>query len=142
VNGNALILAHEDGYRTAYLHLSEALKAVGDSVRAGELIGKVGSTGRSTGPHLHFIVYRSGSTIDPAPFLLSMHAAADVARQGARQAVTTAARVPGWAWAFVGCVLALGGAAIFLRLRRPKLSPALPNPRRPHGRRRLERGIR
>lgn len=54
LRGNAIILDHGRGVMTAYFHLSEALVMVGDPVRVGQLIGTVGSTGLSSGPHLHW----------------------------------------------------------------------------------------
>jgi murein DD-endopeptidase MepM/ murein hydrolase activator NlpD len=58
--GTYIIISHSDGTQTLYAHLSSAAVAVGDSVSQGEVIGKSGNTGRSTGPHLHFEV-RGGS---------------------------------------------------------------------------------
>ena len=56
--GNGVKIVHDDKrYQTAYCHLSKRLVNVGDTVSAGCVIGRVGSTGRSTGPHLHYIVY-------------------------------------------------------------------------------------
>ena len=56
--GNGVKIVHDDKrYQTAYCHLSERLVRTGDTVSAGCVIGRVGSTGRSTGPHLHYIVY-------------------------------------------------------------------------------------
>ena len=53
------------GLTSAYLHLSRQLVAEGDTVERGEVIGKVGATGRVTGPHLHFIVRYGRVTVDP-----------------------------------------------------------------------------
>jgi murein DD-endopeptidase MepM/ murein hydrolase activator NlpD len=58
-------LEHPDGYTSMYGHASRLLVARGDSVRAGQVIGLSGSTGRSTAPHLHFEVLRNGEPIDP-----------------------------------------------------------------------------
>ena len=68
--GNCIEVTHADGMKTRYGHLSEINVKVGDNVLRGQLIGKVGSTGISTGPHLHFEVYPDGKTaVNPAPFL-------------------------------------------------------------------------
>lgn len=67
--GNLVTVRHADGFETRYAHLSAVDVAVGDPVAPGQEIGKVGSTGYSTGPHLHFEVRRGGKAIDPAPLL-------------------------------------------------------------------------
>ncbi len=67
--GNLVTLRHDNGFETRYAHLSEVDVKVGDVVEAGAELGKVGSTGYSTGPHLHFEVRRDGQPIDPAPLL-------------------------------------------------------------------------
>lgn len=54
--GNYVVVAHGNGTQTLYAHLSRVLASPGDSVGEGEIVGKVGSTGQSTGPHLHFEV--------------------------------------------------------------------------------------
>jgi murein DD-endopeptidase MepM/ murein hydrolase activator NlpD len=54
---------------TAYLHLSAQSVAVGDTVQRGQVIGKVGATGRVTGPHLHWITRYGAVTVDPATVL-------------------------------------------------------------------------
>jgi murein DD-endopeptidase MepM/ murein hydrolase activator NlpD len=56
--GNAILIDHGNGYLTHYGHLSAIQVTVGQTVRAGEQIGEEGSTGHSTGPHLHFEVHR------------------------------------------------------------------------------------
>ena len=65
--GNTIRIRHNSVYTTAYLHLSRYAKGlkVGQRVRQGEVIGYVGSTGRSTGPHLDFRVWKNGSAINP-----------------------------------------------------------------------------
>jgi len=68
-SGNYLIIDHGHGVRTSYCHLSEHVAAQGDEVDAGQLIAKTGNTGRSTGPHLHYIVRIGGDTIDPLRFV-------------------------------------------------------------------------
>jgi murein DD-endopeptidase MepM/ murein hydrolase activator NlpD len=67
--GKVVILAHEGGYQTVYGHLSLILVALQQPVRSGMIIGRVGSTGQATGPHLHFEVRRQGSSRDPLPLL-------------------------------------------------------------------------
>lgn len=67
--GNHLLISHGDGYYTLYAHCSSLLVSSGTTVSQGQLIAKVGSTGNSTGPHLHFEVRYGGSKIDPLQFL-------------------------------------------------------------------------
>jgi len=68
-NGNFMILDHGQGLMTAYSHLSKFLKKDGDWVKQGEIIAEVGSTGRATGPHLHWSVYLGGEPVNPDLFL-------------------------------------------------------------------------
>ncbi|HEY1812722.1 MAG TPA: peptidoglycan DD-metalloendopeptidase family protein [Kofleriaceae bacterium] len=67
--GNLIIIKHADGVETRYAHLSATSVKEGDHVDAGQPIGAVGTTGYSTGPHLHFEVRKDGKPIDPAPLL-------------------------------------------------------------------------
>lgn len=67
--GNVVYLDHGAGVSTAYLHLSEQLVAPGDTVQRGQVIGRVGATGRVTGPHLHFIARYGAITVDPMSLL-------------------------------------------------------------------------
>jgi len=65
VLGNHVIINHHSGYRTLYGHMSVIRVKTGAYVGTGERIGDVGSTGLSTGPHLHFTVYKNGVTVSP-----------------------------------------------------------------------------
>ncbi len=67
--GRMVEIRHANGFVTRYGHLSKVRVSEGDHIVAGDLIGNVGSTGRSTGPHLHYEVRQSDEAIDPAPFV-------------------------------------------------------------------------
>ena len=67
--GNCIILKHGNGFETLYGHLSKILVNAGQQIDIGQHIGNIGSTGRSTGPHLHYEVRRNGQQINPESFL-------------------------------------------------------------------------
>ncbi|WP_404403810.1 peptidoglycan DD-metalloendopeptidase family protein [Pelagibacterium halotolerans] len=67
--GNMVEVDHGNGIVTRYAHLSAITVSNGQTVTAGQRVGKAGSTGRSTGPHLHFEVRRNGNAVDPSRFL-------------------------------------------------------------------------
>ncbi len=67
--GLAVIISHSSGYRTLYAHAQKTLVKRGATVKQGQVIAQVGSTGRSTGPHLHFEISRNSRTMDPLPVL-------------------------------------------------------------------------
>jgi len=69
VLGNYIVVSHHSGYRTMYGHLSATRVKAGAYVGTGERIGDVGSTGLSTGPHLHFTVFKNGVTVNPRTLL-------------------------------------------------------------------------
>jgi murein DD-endopeptidase MepM/ murein hydrolase activator NlpD len=67
--GRMIEIEHSGGFTTRYAHLSKVLVKLGQTVSRGQEIGKVGSSGRSTGPHLHYEIRRDGEAIDPLRFL-------------------------------------------------------------------------
>lgn len=67
--GNVVEVSHGNGLLTRYAHMSKAMAKVGQEVAAGDVIGAIGSTGRSTGPHLHFEVRINNRVVNPRPFL-------------------------------------------------------------------------
>lgn len=67
--GNAVIVNHGNGIRSIYMHMSATAASVGQSVSAGDLIGYVGSTGYSTGPHLHFQIEINGTPVSPRSYI-------------------------------------------------------------------------
>ena len=67
--GNCVMVSHGNGLASLYGHGSEIIAVLGQTVRQGEIIMKVGSTGNSTGPHLHFEVRKDGVATDPIPYL-------------------------------------------------------------------------
>jgi murein DD-endopeptidase MepM/ murein hydrolase activator NlpD len=68
--GNYIQIEHGGEMQTRYAHLSGYAIAAGEQVRKGQLIGFVGSTGRSTGPHLHYEVRVAGEAVDPTPYMV------------------------------------------------------------------------
>jgi murein DD-endopeptidase MepM/ murein hydrolase activator NlpD len=69
--GKYIILSHGSEYQTMYAHLNEVSVKQGGRVTQGIKIGEVGSTGYSTGPHLHFAVYKNGRAVNPLDYLNS-----------------------------------------------------------------------
>ena len=68
-SGTVVVIDHGHGWSTFYSHLGTLEVAPGDPVIARELIARIGSTGKSTGPHLHFEVRRGGERLNPADFV-------------------------------------------------------------------------
>jgi murein DD-endopeptidase MepM/ murein hydrolase activator NlpD len=71
--GNLVAIEHELGYYTLYGHLQEILVEIDENVESGQVIGKVGSTGKTTGPHLHFEIRREKNILNPdnIPYFLT-----------------------------------------------------------------------
>ena len=67
--GQLIEIAHGNGYSTRYAHNSRLLVSVGDTVEKGFQIAEIGSSGRSTGPHVHFEVLKNGREVNPIPFI-------------------------------------------------------------------------
>ncbi|QTR48765.1 peptidoglycan DD-metalloendopeptidase family protein [Candidatus Thiothrix anitrata] len=68
-SGNVVYVDHGSGVISMYAHLSQIAVKPGDNLQQGDIVGAVGSTGRATGPHLHWSVYLNGEAVDPALFL-------------------------------------------------------------------------
>ncbi|PKP02460.1 MAG: peptidase M23 [Bacteroidetes bacterium HGW-Bacteroidetes-6] len=69
--GNVIVIEHGYGFETLYAHLSKKLVNVGDKVKRGQIIGLLGNTGPSTGPHIHYEVHRNGEKVNPINYIYS-----------------------------------------------------------------------
>ncbi|NIT13401.1 MAG: peptidoglycan DD-metalloendopeptidase family protein [Candidatus Dadabacteria bacterium] len=67
--GKTLIIQHKNGYETLYGHLDKLKVKKGQKVTTGQLIGRAGTTGRSTGPHLHYEIIKNGKRVNPREYL-------------------------------------------------------------------------
>lgn len=67
--GNLVEINHGNGFKTRYAHCKENLVKVGDVVKKGQIVALMGSSGRSTGPHVHFEVYKHGRAVDPSSYI-------------------------------------------------------------------------
>jgi murein DD-endopeptidase MepM/ murein hydrolase activator NlpD len=97
-HGNYVRLNHAGGIATGYAHMSRIIARQGERVRQGQLIGYVGSTGLSTGPHLHYEVFRNGQAINPATMSFTVTdqlGGADLSRFKAKLAGLLSTRVAG-----------------------------------------------
>ena len=70
--GLTVVVRHEGGFETRYAHLASLDVKAGQAVSQGQQVGRVGSTGRSTGPHLHFEVTQAGRRVDPEQFVRNL----------------------------------------------------------------------
>jgi len=83
--GNLIVISHRLGFESWYAHQSRIATSVGAHVVGGQTIGYVGSTGHSTGPHLHFEVRHFGTPVDPTPYLLGYRSAGRAHASGRRR---------------------------------------------------------
>ena len=113
ISGNYVNIDHGWGFKTGYLHLSETAVREGQEISAGTLIGFVGSTGRVTCQHLHFIVYRGGKPVDPMPYV-TMAVLPEIARR-ATEAVGSAVRNYWW-------MLPIGASILLLVVAKKRAS--------------------
>lgn len=67
--GKYVVIKHDDTYQTKYAQMSSQEVSVGDKVKKGQIIGKVGSSGKSTAPHLHYEIKKDGKPVDPIPYI-------------------------------------------------------------------------
>ena len=79
--GQMVEILHDNGVSTRYAHLSAVKVAVGQRVDRGDLVGKLGNTGRSTGPHLHYETRVNGKAVDPVRFWQTRHALQELAQE-------------------------------------------------------------
>jgi murein DD-endopeptidase MepM/ murein hydrolase activator NlpD len=75
--GNLIILNHSNGIQTVYAHLQKISVNKNDKVKAGQMIGYLGSTGKSTGAHLHYEIRVHGKSVDPIPYLIPSNEISD-----------------------------------------------------------------
>lgn len=68
-NGNLIVLEHGRGYSTFFAHNRKNLVKVGEKVKRGDMIGYVGSTGNSTGPHVHYEIWKNGRAVNPSTYI-------------------------------------------------------------------------
>ena len=79
--GRMVEIVHDNGVATRYAHLSSITVAVGDMVKRGEMVGRLGNTGRSTGPHLHYETRVRGRAVDPVRFWQTSNAIQELAKE-------------------------------------------------------------
>jgi murein DD-endopeptidase MepM/ murein hydrolase activator NlpD len=69
IRGRYVVLDHGNGFKTKYAHLKKSLVKNGDIVKRGQVIGLVGSSGRSTGPHVHYEIHYDDKVVNPTKFV-------------------------------------------------------------------------
>jgi len=79
--GRMVEIIHDNGVATRYAHLSSITVAVGDKVRRGDMVGRLGNTGRSTGPHLHYETRVKGRAVDPVRFWQTSYAVQELSKK-------------------------------------------------------------
>jgi murein DD-endopeptidase MepM/ murein hydrolase activator NlpD len=79
--GQTVVVEHDGGVRTRYAHLSAVTVQPGQQLAEGEVLGRVGRSGRATGPHLHFEVLKDGARIDPLEAARTLPASLKIVRQ-------------------------------------------------------------
>jgi murein DD-endopeptidase MepM/ murein hydrolase activator NlpD len=79
--GRMVEIIHDNGVATRYAHLSSITVAVGDRVKRGDMVGRLGNTGRSTGPHLHYETRVRGRAVDPVRFWQTSNAIQELAKE-------------------------------------------------------------
>lgn len=79
--GRMVEIVHDNGVATRYAHLSSITVAVGDRVKRGDMVGKLGNTGRSTGPHLHYETRVRGRAVDPVRFWQTSNAVQELSKE-------------------------------------------------------------
>ncbi len=82
--GKVLEYETEDGYKVMYAHLSEILVKKGDKIKQGDIVAKSGNTGLSTGPHLHYSLWKDGKLIDPMDYVKLKYTQDVIAEYAAR----------------------------------------------------------
>ncbi len=79
--GRMVEIVHDNGVATRYAHLNSITVAVGDRVKRGDMVGRLGNTGRSTGPHLHYETRVRGRAVDPVQFWQTSNAIQELAKK-------------------------------------------------------------
>ncbi|HET9000238.1 MAG TPA: M23 family metallopeptidase [bacterium] len=130
--GRLIIVTHANGLETSYSHLSAMLVALGQRVGRGQVLGRMGSTGWSTGPHLFFEVRRNGVAVDPTPFLQGMRGAAPAPPVPAPPAPASSAPSPRPARPDAAGAVSTPASAVAPAVSAPPSAPAAAEPSEEH----------